>query len=370
MSQAAWGSSPERIERVAFLVVANHLVMSHLSQRRDLSDPRLVSDFAKVVGDRTNLRNLYLVTVADIRASSKKAWTEWKGQLIHELFEKTAEFLEVGADDPNAAMELVEKRVTTRRESATAELRKQKVPDERIEQYFDSMPRRYFTAHSPSQIARHARVVLDYETEQLIGTAVRSFRGGFSEFILCARDVHGLFSNVAGVLTALHINILGAHVYTMRSGLALEVYRLTTPDGEKREQKLAWEELRRVLEEVVRGESTVDELLKRRGRPLGSAKPPAASPETVTVTNDESDFYTIADVAAHDRLGLLHDLTRVIADHGLEIYISKAGFVLDQVTDTFYLKTPDGKKILDPAVLTSLEGELLLAAQGPKADDG
>ena len=202
-------------------------------------------------------------------------------------------------------------------------------------------------------------------------TAVRSFRGGFSEFILCARDVHGLFTNVSGVLTALHINILGAHVYTMRSGLALEVYRLTTPEGEEKERELAWEELRQTLEQMLRGEVSVDELIQRRGRPVGATRPPAASPETVTVTNDESDFYTIADVAAHDRLGLLHDLTRVIANHGLEIYISKAGFVLDQVTDTFYLKTPDGKKIFDEELLASLERELLIAAQGPdKAADG
>ena len=357
------GFDAETVDRVVFLV-DEHLVMSHLAQRRDLSDPRLVFEFAQLVGDRTNLRNLYLVTIADIRASSKQAWTDWKGQLLQELFEKTAELLETGAADPNRAMELIERRVEIRREAAAAELHKQGITEDVVDGYFQLMPHRYFTAHSPSQIARHARVVLDYEPDGLFSSAVRSFRGGFSEIILCTRDVHGLFSNVAGVLTALHINILGAHVYTMRSGLALEIYRVTTPDGEEAEQEIGWETLRRTLDQVLRGQVEVEELIKRRGRIRRSVRPPSAKPESVSITNEESDFYTIADVAANDRLGLLHDLTRVIADHGLEIYISKAGTVLDQVTDTFYLKDERGKKVMDPQVLASLESKLLEAARG------
>ena len=85
---------------------------------------------------------------------------------------------------------------------------------------------------------------------------------------------------------------------------------------------------------------------------------------SVYVSNEESEFYTIADVAADDRLGLLHDLTRVIAAHGLAIYISKAGFVLDQVTDTFYLKDLEGKKIPEGEKLGALRRDLLTAAVG------
>jgi [protein-PII] uridylyltransferase len=85
---------------------------------------------------------------------------------------------------------------------------------------------------------------------------------------------------------------------------------------------------------------------------------------TVRVTNDESDFYTIADVTANDRIGLLHALTQVIADLGLEIYISKAATVLDQVQDTFYLKTGEGKKVTDDDTLRVLDAGLAKAAEG------
>jgi [protein-PII] uridylyltransferase len=361
------GLDAELIDQVVFLV-DEHLVMSHLAQRRDLSDPQLILEFARKVGDRTNLRNLYLLTVADIRASSKQAWSDWKGQLLAELFEKTAEFLESGTEDTQRALEVIERRVETRREAARAELTKQGLGEELVDAYFAMMPRRYLIAHSPSQIARHAMVVVSLGRDEPLATAVRSFRGGFSELIVCTRDVHGLFSKVAGVITAHHINILGAHVYTTRSGLALEVYRLTTPDGGESEQELLWSELRRSLERVLSGEVDVDELLRRRRR-VGGRRRASRTPASVSVSNEESEFYTIADVSADDRLGLLHDLTHVIADHGLEIYISKAAVVLDQVADTFYLKDDAGRKISDVERLEALRRDLLVAAAGG-ADDG
>lgn len=354
------GADPELVDVVCFLV-DEHLVMSHIAQRRDLSDPKLILDFARTVGDRRRLRLLYLLTVADIRASSKKAWTEWKGRLLQELFERTSELLETGANDPKRAIELIEARVETRREAATAELRKQGVSAEEIESYFAMMPRRYFTAHTPTQIARHARVALGRDLERPFSHGFREMRSGITEFILVTRDVHGLFSNVAGVLTAHHLNILGAHVYTTRSGLAVEIYRVSTPAGDDRAREIVWRDLLGSLERVLSGRDGVDELLRRRGRTLGSVRTLTQRPETVEIGNDESDFYTIVDVAANDRLGLLHDLTRVIAEHGYEIYISKAGKVLDQVTDAFYLKDAEGRKITDEAALDALRQDLLIA---------
>jgi [protein-PII] uridylyltransferase len=231
------------------------------------------------------------------------------------------------------------------------------------------MPRRYFMAHSPSQISRHAKVMFELGEDGSLAFGVRSFRGGFSEVIVCARDVHGLFANLAGILTAHHINILGAHVYTTRSGLALEVYRVSTPEGADSSDAIEWKELQESMRAVLTDRTSVDELLQRRGKPIGFPKAPVRQPETVAVTNRESDFYTIVDVAASDRLGLLHDLTRVIRDHGFEIYISKAALVLDQVTDTFYLKDAEGRKLPD-AALEPLQQDLLVAAQGSDDSDG
>jgi len=352
------GFDAERTERAIFLV-DQHLVMSHLAQSRDLSDPRLILDFARTVGNRTNLRDLYLLTFADIRASSTRAWTDWKGQLLKELFERTSELLETGSDDPNKAIELIERRVEQRRGLAARELAELGVAESNIEQYFDTMPRRYFTAHTPRQIARHALAMLAFNRDRVMSTAVREMRGDFSELIVCTDDRPGLYSDIAGVLTAHHINILGSHVYTTRSGLALEVYRVTTPRGGDDARRLIWEEFHSSMERLLKGEFSAAQLLKRRGRPLGHRKSPGRAPVKVTVTNEESDFYTIVDVRANDRLGLLHDLTRVISDRGHLIFISKAATVLDQINDTFYLKDRDGKKIVDAEAIEALRSDLL-----------
>jgi [protein-PII] uridylyltransferase len=342
---ARLGLSEERKERVLF-IVQHHLLMSHLAQSRDI-------------------RNLYLATFADIRASSRDAWTEWKGQLLRELFERSAEMLETGADDPTKAMELIEARVEVRREGAREELQALGIDPERVQAFFDGMPRRYFITHTPKQIARHAQVVLDYADGALPTTAVREMRGGFTEFILCTADSHGLYSRVAGTLSGMGFNILGSHVYTSRGGIALEIYRLTTPGGGDEERALAWEELSDALRGVLSDELDVAAMVRRRRGLPGGPRPPFRKPPRVIISNTESDFYTLVDVIADDRIGLLYDVTRCLGEHDLEIYISKAATIKDQVTDSFYLKDQNGRKLRDPERLERLRKALLVAAAPP-----
>ncbi|MDJ0785957.1 MAG: [protein-PII] uridylyltransferase [Myxococcota bacterium] len=357
------GLEPERIERVIF-VVRHHLLMSHVSQRRDLSDPKVIVDFARVVRDRENLHNLYLATYADMRASSEKAYSEWRAGLLRELFERTAEFLESGGDDPGRALEQVEARVETRRQQARRELESLGIGAPRIGAFFDMMPRRYFVSHTPRQIARHAMVVLSLGHQQAFATAVREMRGGFSEFILCAKDVHGLYCRVAGCLMAADINILGSNVYTTRTGLALEVYRVSTPAGGEAERRERWRQLDGYLARALEEEVPIAELLSTRRRPIGASRPPHATPPVVSVRNDVSDFYTVVDLTADDRIGLLYDLTHAITTLGHEVFISKATTVLDQVADTFYLKAPDQQRITDPDAIAELQSSLEAVVRG------
>lgn len=357
------GLPEDQVERILFLV-RQHLWMSHVAQRRDLSDPRVILEFARVVGDRENLRNLYLVTFADIRASSKAGWTEWKGQLLRELYERTSEYLEAGGEDAAVASELVDARVEARQAGARTELLGLGVSSEQVGGYFDGMPRRYFLAHTPPQISRHALVVLSYDPERLLATAVREMRGGFSEFILCTRDVHGLYSTVAGSLTAADINILGSHVYTTKSGLALEIYRVTTPAGGPDERAIAWQRHEEIIRAVLAGDRELESFLSGRRRPFGRTGPASREPARVLVTNDESDFYTVVDVTANDRIGLLYGLVSAITSQDLEIYVSKASTILDQVADTFYLKDNARRKLTDPAALEVLRKTLQTVADG------
>jgi len=361
--------SEERSLRVLFLV-EHHLLMSHLAQSRDLSDPKLILELVQLCGDRTNLRNLYLSTFADIRASSKDGWTAWKGQLLRELFERAAEMLEIGADDPDKAMELIEARVEVRQQSTREELVRLGLDPGRVGNFFEGMPRRYFVSHTPRQIARHAQVALLHGDSRQVETAFREMRADFTEFILCTRDEHALFSKVAGVLSAHGFNILGSHVYTGRGGIALEVYRLTTPPGGNEERELAFQAFESDLREVLSGDLDVEALVRRfRRGARGLPALPARKPVRVLISNTESDFYTVVDVIADDRLGLLHDITRCLGEHGLEIYVSKAATIKDQVTDSFYLRDREGRKLREEEAVDRLRRDLLQAARGQDEED-
>jgi [protein-PII] uridylyltransferase len=357
------GLSKERAARVLF-IVQHHLLMSHLAQSRDLSDAKLILELAQVCGDRTNLRNLYLSTFADIRASSVEAWTDWKGQLLRELYERTAEMLEMGTERQDQAVALLEARVERRREGARAELVRLGVGERKIDPLFAELPRRYFLSHTPRQIARHAQLVIRFGEGTRLVTASRDMKGGFTEFILCTSDIHGLYSRVAGVLTACGLNILGSHVYTTSGGLALEIYRTHTPRGGPEERRIVWAEVESSLDSVLMGEAEVGKLVRRRRRPVGMTRPPSQKEPRVLVSSTESEFYTLVDVIADDRLGLLYDLTRTIGEHGFEIYISKAATIKDQVTDTFYLKDGHGKKVKNIERLERLREALLEAVTG------
>ena len=103
---------------------------------------------------------------------------------------------------------------------------------------------------------------------------------------------------------------------------------------------------------------------------MGTALAPSRAPASVSISNEQSDFYTIVDVVTNDRLGLLHDLTRTIAEHGYEIYISKSATILDQVTDAFYLKDRNSKKLQDPEAMERLRLALLEAARLDRGGGG
>ncbi len=359
------GLSEDRVERVCFLA-RHHLQMSHIAQRRDLSDPKAIELFTKLVGDYTNLRNLYLLTFADFRASSATAWTDWTANLLRELFLRTTEILETGELDSGVVARKMEARAERLRDSARAQIAGMGVSEDLIESFCSRMTQRYFLTHTSWQIARHAMVMLAFREDDIISCGIREMRGGFTEFIVCAKDGYGLYSKIAGCLTYSGINILGSHIHTTRDGMALEAYRVGTPEGSSSEKRKVWYDMQDVMRSVLSGEMDLTKIKLRRKSPYISAETkarPHYQKASVRISNTESDFFTIVDIATYDRLGLLYELTSKIFELELEIQISRASTRLDQVSDTFYLKTREGSKVQDEALLTRLRAELLMVAE-------
>ena len=193
-------------------------------------------------------------------------------------------------------------------------------------------------------------------------TRVRTLRGGFTELIVVCPDTPGLYSKVAGTLTARGINILASNVYTTRDELALEIYRVGTPEGGEADQERAWKEFATTLRAVLAGDADLEELLLRPRSRYGAPESPSRLPPALRISNEVSDRYTVIDVSTNDRLGLLYDLARTLADHGLEIHVSKASKVLDQVADTFYVRDGENRQLHDSERTEALRTALMAVA--------
>ena len=364
---ARLGLAGARAQRIRFIVAA-HLLMSHVAQRRDLADPKVIVEFARAVGDRENLRNLYLATFADMRASSETGWTPWRRELLRELYERTSEYLEAGEADPARAAGQIEVQSAQRRADATRELHALGFSELRTRELFDELPRRYFMTHTPQEIARHARLLLVLRAEAPLATALRRMRDGWSELIVCCHDRRGLFGTVTGCLSACGFNIIGANVYTTRAGVALEVCRVTLPPGDARDHEVRAARFNENLRAALAGSFDPGEKLRTQRPPLGARRPIASrEPAEVSIRSDVSDFYTVVDVTADDRHGLLYDLTRTLAAHGVGIFISKAATVLDRAADTFYVRGAKGERQLSSETKRALQSALAKAAAGEVA---
>ena len=360
------GLSEDEQDRVEF-VVREHLTMSEMAERRDVHDSRVILNLANLCGSRERLRSLYLVTIADIRSVSPEAWTAWKGNLLEALYRNAAEWLEAGGEGPDATRAYLERamrRADEARRHLADRLVKGGASRPSVESFLDVVPPRFFLDHSPSQLLSQLGSALAFvASDDLVG--VYPFHPDHDEpefwgICVIARDRPGLFSQVTGVLTACGHNILAAHVYTTRSGLAIEIYQLDPIAGGAEEEELEVERIQTRLHGLLSG---VRDVGTHTARP--SARRPRslrAPPPSVRIANQDSDFYTIIDVSTNDRPALLFDITRSLSDLGLEIVMSRAAIRANRVTDTFYI-TDAGHKVTDPERQQEIEASVLQAIQ-------
>ncbi len=190
-------------ELVSF-IVRNHLVLSDTAQRRDINDEKLIYEFSKLVKRRENLKMLYLLTVADLRAVSSSVWSEWKGSLIHELYMRSEEALEQGLDMA---------RLTTEKYQLTREMARErlrgKADDSIIDEFLDGFKSRYFTTYSIQEIVEHFDLINRLKADGLLSVSgTVNAQLGYTKISVCTTDRPGIFSVIAGVLSATGANII------------------------------------------------------------------------------------------------------------------------------------------------------------------
>lgn len=358
------GLIPTDVRLVEFLV-REHLFMSHTSQRRDLEDVSLVEHFGKRCENEEKLRQLFLLTFCDLTSTGPKTMTNWKNELLAELFDRTLKYMRRGPDLLQAEQaELVQER---KKEAAV--LLGSSIAAAELNDIFAGLPGRYFTENSADEIANHIRLMRS-RRGTCVMTVTPSPRGTYSELVLAAADVPGLLSKAAGVLFANRIDIVDAAIYSREAltggqmGEALDVFRVRKePDGALDDEKRI-AAIRADMEAVLSGQVTLDELVARRPRTpslLDRAKPSVPSTE-VRVDNEVSPLFTVLEVFTEDRPGVLYTITRTLTEHGLDIHRSRVGVAGDRVADVFYVRDiASGGKISDQARLRSVADDLKAA---------
>ena len=324
-------------ELVRFMVT-QHLLLPDTATRRDLSDENLVLDVAAAVGSSERLAALYLLAKADAEATGPAAWTPWRRTLIRELVAKVQHVLERGEMGTELAEELTD-RIDRVRHLLGDE------PGADVERFLRRMPRRYLLTVDPAQAARHfATVTPPVGANEVRAVHFGGTRVGTYELLVVARDRSGLLSWIAGSLALAGLSILTAQVFTTEDGVAADLFEVEGVwEAEVPDRR--WREFRGMLRRAVDGsislERRVDE--KRRWYPV----PKVPTPVTVSLDNTTSDFATVIEVGASDRLGLLYDITRTFAELGLDVHLAKVATYEGRVVDSFYVRDGMGRKLAD-----------------------
>ncbi len=343
------GVEKEDGDRILFLV-QNHLLMSNLSQRRELSDRKVIAHFAGTVRDSENLRMLYLLTYADISATNPTAWTQWKSVLLDDLYVKTLEFLEKSAH----AVEQEQ----TRLEAAAARIRNEaqklfSITD--IDEFIAAMPDQYLLNTSARKAVAHMGMMKRLQDEHLVIRHRQYPEKGYTELIVCAYDAYGMFYRTAGTIAAKNLNILRAQVYTSRNGVMIDTFQITDSEGNIYPYDDAWETLCRELQTVLMGKSKPPE----PGLYTAMRRLPAAIQSSVEFDNTSSDSFTIVDITARDMVGFLFRVTRTLYDLNLDIASAKIVTEGGCVKDSFYVTDLLRKKITDSERLEKIKTALL-----------
>ena len=343
------GIDPAEAADVEWLV-AHHLRMANIAQRRDLSDPDLIHAFADEVGTTDRLDKLYLLTYADIATVGPKTWTDWKGRLLRELYEKTRSLLTTEGERDRPVPGTLE---AAGRTAVDAVLAARDVPIGERERFVSAMPARYFLTELPARAPRHHRL-LEMGRRRPLAAVVRHRPGlGHSELALSAIDRPGLLALVAGVLAAHRIDIQHAEVFSTPvdpglgwiAGRALDLFELRGPEGGALDPG-RWRAARADLQRVLVEEVDLEELMARRLKtsPL-PARPLPRVATKIVIDNDSSRHHSVIDVFTADRVGLLHTLSRTFFDLGLTVDLARITTEGHRAADAFYVRNREGRRV-------------------------
>ena len=349
-------------ETVSWLV-RHHLLMSRTAFKRDVDNPKTVTDFIAEVQSPERLRMLLALTEVDIRAVGPGIWNAWKGGLLSELYYRALEEMEMTGGQP------LERR-TIRVERAKAKLRERLADwdEAALEHSISSGYPDYWLAFQTDDHARHFEMMREAERkdEPLHVESRHHPTLDVTEVVLYSPDHPGLFAHIAGAMALTGASIVDAKVFTLANGMALDTFWIQDVSGRAFDSPERIRRLTKRIEQAVNGSLwPARELKAVRAKALPSRMGVFTVSPAVIIDNKASAGHTVIEVNARDRQGLLHDVTSAITDLNLQIFSAHISTYGERAVDVFYIKDVFGLKVDDSSKLRRIERRLRAAIAPP-----
>ncbi len=333
---------------VAWLV-RNHLIMSSTAQRKDITDPDVVHEFAQQMGDKMHLDYLFLLTVSDIRATSSSVWNSWKGTLLRELYSATETAFRRGLGNPVIQSE----RIRDYQRQAREALVKKNIIEKNIDILWDTFGDEYFTRYSPNEIIWHTENILQAEN---ISTPLILLRkrpqGDGTEIFIHTQDNSNLFTIISSLIEQMNLTVLDASVFTSKENITLDTFLVLEADGSQLTDTLRIDELKeKLIHYITQPETATPGITKHIPRAAKHFK----FPTRVSFENNEIQNQTMMKVTAYDRPGLLSQIGSAM--HACEVTLHKAKIATygEKAEDIFFITDDKGNAVNDQKQLNCLE---------------
>lgn len=349
-----FGLTQATTDFIAFLV-REHLTMSQTAQKKDISDPDVVRSFLEVVKTKERLDALYLLTVADIRATSPKVWTPWKAQLLEALYRTTLAMMTGEDSAVSTEHTLIE------RKTKALDLLGTQVSDADREAFWQELNVVYFMRHTPEEIAWHTQTLAQHiHTPDPIIEIKRSERMGGILILLYLPDRKDLFLRAVAALGKSGLSVIDARVHTTHHGWALDTF-LVTDRYERDDPEILDAKIRKDLLTLLTSDKPLPVAPKGK---LSRRSKHFPTRTMVTTVPDESGRAWILNVICTDRPGLLYSISEVLARYGINLQTARIATLGERAEDVFLIDSPT---LSDDETLLKLEADLVEAVTPPKS---
>ena len=341
-----------RSTRLVGWLVENHLLMSSTAQRKDISDPDIIREFAEQVGDETHLNYLYLLTAADINATNPTLWNSWRASLLRQLYVETKRTLRRGLDNPVNKQEWID----DTQQSAIEQLEALGFDEEEIWEFWSGTGDDYFQREKVDDIVWQTEAIAQHydhsEPLVIIKESGEIASEGVTQIFVRAKKEKGLFALIASALEHLDLNIQDARLYQSGTGFSLDTFYVLENDGQSiGENPERIEQILATLKEQIKDPTQYVDIIRRR---TPRQMRLFSVPTETSLSTDASKGYSILEVTTPDRPGLLARLGKIFIDNDIEIQNAKIATLGERVEDVFFI-TKNQQPIEDQELCQSIQ---------------